>query len=65
MAYFSPFSLRKRLHLFPCKLHKNRIKSAHFPKKYGKCADFMQLALCFKFNMVLRRIAKRKPQAFI
>lgn len=21
-------------------LHKNSIKSAHFPKKYGKCADF-------------------------
>lgn len=60
MAYFSPFLLCKRLHLFPCKLHKNRIKSAHFPQKYGKCADFMQLALCFKFNMVLRRIAKRK-----
>lgn len=39
---------------------KNNIKSAHFPSKYGKCADFMQLALCFKFNMVLWRIAKRR-----
>ena len=41
-------------------LHKNSIKSAHFPKKYGKCADFMLLALCFKFNMVWRRITKRR-----
>ena len=39
---------------------KNNIKSAHFPSKYGKCADFMLLALCFKFNMVLWRIAKRR-----
>lgn len=41
MAYFSPFLLCKRLHLILCELHEKNIKSAHFPKKYGKCADFM------------------------
>ena len=23
------------------RMHEKNIKSAHFPKKYGKCADFM------------------------